>query len=167
MLLIDETAKRRESLDPEKSIPIVLADGQAWWFPARQFALYPKVEQVNGEPRCVSVIRGSRYGATFDTLLDKVEERMRPDNDLESGEPDAEAALQLVGGMMTIGHCLLSINYNLADEDYPALLQFSFDSEKLMLMWRQIMSVARGENVPDSLPKPATEPDPEPAPREG
>lgn len=156
--MLDEPALRREVFVP-RSIPVVMADGQAWFLPPPGVTVYLDVESsedrdagyaVPGIPGLVYPTKvreklryGSAHGREHDETLRRLDEAMSSPNEHNIGE--------VIALMFAVARTLLSRNYAIPDEGWSELIRYNLDSDEYLPMWRDVISVAHGELAPPEL----------------
>ena len=129
----DERALRRSEFRDGPQVR--LADGQLWTFPRPRLRIRPI---RNSETGRIEVGGGSRFGADFDAIFDELIETP-PEDSL------ARWALQF-----ELASVVLSLNYNLTDDDLAELLDTDMESQDSTEMWKGILPVLTGQ-----APKPS------------
>ena len=119
---MNEVEKRKPEFSPD-SVPIVLADGQPWYFPKPWVVIFPIVK----DGKVVSTAGRTMFGEEFDQLMDRID--------------SSDGSLESIFGVAVN---LLSRNYTLTDADYGTLLRFNQDDPASLEMLRDVLSVARG-----------------------
>lgn len=130
--MLDEPAARKPEFDQGNSVPIVLADGQAWWFPKPWLEFYPP-------PPGQDLI-----GAIF---------TLGPDFEAARRAVEAKTAGDQVVAMFALARIMLGFHYELSDADYGRLLRFRPDHGPTIAMWQAIIDVATGSS--EDSPKPS------------
>lgn len=114
----------------EESEPVVLSDGQAWFFPKPWIALRPIVQgdNVTGHVACLTV------GPKLDALIEAIH--------------DAESFTTKIQAIQILGIYLLRRNYLLSDEEIEPLFTYR-QGDPVCLDWAQsIVQVATGADSP-------------------
>ena len=128
--MLDEKSRRKETFDQQNSVPVVLADGQAWHLPKPWLEVHP----VFRDGKVNSSYPVLTYGAELDALVKAM------------GECDDNSALLI--GAVSLGAYLLSQNYHLSDADLDQLLVFRI-GDSLSRDWAMaVMQVATGQSGP-------------------
>jgi hypothetical protein len=128
--MIDEKAKRKETIREADSAPVVLADGQTWYLPKPWLEVRPVFR--GGKP--TSVYRVLTCGAELDALIEALA-------DVEDLDGQVVAVASLAAYM-------LRWNYELDDSELDQLLCFRC-SDPTSLQWmRDVFSVATGQSGP-------------------
>jgi hypothetical protein len=124
--MILESERRRDTFQGA-SVPIVLADGQAWCFPKPFVQLTPRIEGGKFVDSDVS----THFGAEFDAMTATL------------AEADAIAASMV----FPIAVFLLRWNYDLTDAELSGLLVFRLGDDESTERFEAILAVAQG-NAP-------------------
>lgn len=125
---LDEAALRRPEFAHGE--PIVLADGQSWYFPRPLLELYP-VPGPDGTLRFDGTRRN--FGEDFDRKLDTFVEAQGVDE---------------LNAMLDLAVDLLGRNYALQPADYGTLLPWRPRDEDNAAMWQAIVNAALGRDAP-------------------
>lgn len=128
--MIDERSRRREEFAEEYSVPIVLADGQAWRFPKPWLAIRPIFR--DGVP--VDRWRWPTYGPELDTLVEAIGE--------------VEDPVDQIVTVMALGAFLLLRQYSLSDAELESLFVYRPGEEASREMVEAIIATATGTGGP-------------------
>ncbi len=124
--MILESERRRDTFQGA-SVPIVLADGQAWCFPKPFVQLTPRIEGRT----CVSVDTSTHFGAEFDALMTRL----------------SEAESMAWTDLFSVAAFLLMWNYELSGDEMAGLLCYRHDDPESHDRLNDILDVALG-NAP-------------------
>lgn len=128
--MIDEIGRRKANFDGANSVPVVLADGQAWHFPKPWVELWPRFE--------AGAVRSTYPLLTCGPRLDALIAATR--------EADSDAAL--LSAAATLGAWLLQSQYDLSDADLDTLFRGSMADPDSWSWVGEIMEVATGSRGP-------------------
>ena len=132
--MMNEREKRKA--DPEiHGSPVVLMDGQTWWFPRPRVSFRRAIRSDTGAPGLHAF---TDLGADFDQIL----------ADLDAAETVGGEAL----GCLNLAACMLRVNYDLSDDDLAELLVFTPTDPANLDTYREIYDIARGRDVPKPQP---------------
>jgi hypothetical protein len=128
--MLDEQAKRRETCDPRNSVPVRLADGQAWLIPKPWLEVHASFDGGKAARTwpCLT------YGPELDALVQAM------------GQCEDNAALLI--GAASLGAYLLGVNYDLADAELDGLFAFRSGDPDSWNWAREVMDVATGASGP-------------------
>ncbi len=132
---MNESEFRKPSFDLENTVPVVLADNQAWHFPRIWFVLRPAFSGG----RATGTNLTSSIGTELDDLIKAVEAAAAKGD----GSWPTETA--------SLAAYMLSKTYDLTDEMLSELLVFPASGEHAYELLREILDVARGEHSPKGL----------------
>ena len=132
-----ERYRRKPDMDPSRSIPIRLADGQEWYLPKPMIELRPHFK--DGDP-----VRLSRFltcGEDLDRLIE--------------GIAKAEDGVIRLLAVLRLGGDLLQRNYDLTQGELEQLFRYRLDDHtgQSKAMVKAIIDVATG-NLQESLQNP-------------
>ncbi len=133
--MFNEKDLRKQNVDPENCIPVVLADGQPWLFPRVWLSLRP----VFKGGKATEMRLTSSIGTEFDAMKQAVEDAALSE---EGNWPLAAANLAAF---------LLEKNYDITDEALSEILVFPTSGEHAYELLRTIMDVAHGRTDPKEL----------------
>lgn len=125
-----EAARRRESLDVPRSVPVKMGDGVEWLLPKPWVEVHPVFE--NGKP--VDRWLVFTYGPELDALVKAISE--------------AEDAGVRILAAVGLGAHLLLRNYDLSDDELATVLVFRSGDPESEAMVRGILDVATGRTGP-------------------
>ena len=125
--LLSEPDCRRADFQAD-SVPVVLADGQAWYLPRPYVECFGRFEGG----KLVTVASETQFGPEFDRLTESL---VGEDGSVRYADYFALAAL------------LLTANYDLADADLPRLLRHRRDDAASIERMQAVIDVALG-NAP-------------------
>ena len=128
--MLDETAKRKPNFDAANSVPVVLADGQAWAVPKPWLEIRP----VFRDGRAASAWPAYSYGPDLDRLVERVAE--------------AELFTNQVAAVATLAAELLRHQYELSDPDLDQLLAYRRDDPVSIEWTGQVIEIATGRSGP-------------------
>jgi hypothetical protein len=128
--MLNEKAKRRETFDERNSIPVMLADGQAWAIPKP----WLEIRASFGNGKAQTTYPVLTYGPELDALVKAI------------GECQDNTAL--LCGAASLGAYLLSQNYDLSDEVLDRLFAFRVGHPESWDWARAVMDVATGRSGP-------------------
>ena len=121
--MLDEKSRRKETFDQRNSVPVVLADGQAWHLPKPWLDVHP----VFRDGKAHSSFPVLTYGPELDALVKSM------------GECEDNSSLLV--GAASLGAYLLSQNYHLSDADLDQLFVFRIgDPYRMTGLWRSCRS---------------------------
>ncbi len=129
---MNEAEFRKPTFDLEDTVPVTLGDNTEWRFPRIWFSLRPRFSGG----RATAMKLTSSAGTEFDALKQAVEDA--PGD--EGGDWTLAAA--------NLAAYLLSLNYDLTDEQLQELLVFPTTGEHAFALFRTIMAVASGTADP-------------------
>jgi hypothetical protein len=131
--MIDEQAKRRPECDPAHSVPITLADGQAWLFPKPWLQIHASFAGGRAAGHYPVVTSGPE----LDELVDAI------------GRCDDNLAL--LCGAATLGAHLLSRQYDLTDRELDQLFCYRLFDPSSWDWARAVIALATGQSGPRSF----------------
>jgi hypothetical protein len=105
--MIDETSRRKPNFDEPNSVPVVLADGQAWYVPKPWVELWPRFEAGVARTTYPLLTCGPRLDALIGAVSDAI--------------GDAGTYGELLAGAATLGAWMLLTQYELSDADLDTL----------------------------------------------
>ena len=124
--MLDEQAKRRETCDPRNSVPVKLADGQAWLMPKPWLEVHASFDGGKGRATWPVLT----YGPDLDALI--------------SAMSGCENNAALLIGAASLGAYLLTVNYDLADVELDGLFAFRIGDPGSWDWAREVTDVATG-----------------------
>lgn len=127
---IDERSRRREEIEPEYCVPVVLSDGQAWLLPKPWTVLRP----VFRDGRATRGWTWLSYGPELDGLVRAISEA-----------PDL---VDQVLATMSLGAFLVRRNYDLDDRELESLFCYRAGDPVSEQMVRTIIETATGTGGP-------------------
>jgi hypothetical protein len=128
--VIDERSRRKDNFDEHNSVPLVLADGQAWYFPKPWLEIRPMFR--GGKP--TTAYRMFASTPEIDALIDLV--------------ADVATIEEEVVAVATIAALMLQHQYELDDGDLDQLLAYRVGDEASKAWFGQVMHVATGLSGP-------------------
>lgn len=128
--MLDEKFRRKETFDPRNSVPVMLADGQAWHLPKPWLEVHP----VFRDGKVQSSYPVLTYGPDLDALVKSMAE--------------CEDNSSLLVGAASLGAYLLSQNYQLTDADLDQLFVFRIGDPSSHDWALAVMQVATGQSGP-------------------
>jgi hypothetical protein len=120
------------NFNEDDSVPIVLGDGQLWWFPKPWLQVRPHFE--NG--KAVRATQILTYEPTVDLLVDAI--AAIPAEDFE----------EQICAVATLAAYLLKWHYVLSDEDLDQLLNYRAGDAVSMVWTAMVVQVATGYSGP-------------------
>ena len=132
--MIDEKSKRKDNFDEANSVPIVLADGQAWHFEKPWVRLKPLKRRVKFAGGKMSSLRLETDDPDFDRLRSAL---------FDSSE-------SFYGPLCDMAAFLLLRQYNLTDEELSDLIVFEEATENGNPWIAELIGVVAGTS-----PKPS------------
>lgn len=126
-MALDEGALRRSEFDEVNSVPVVLADGQQWYFPKPWLQIHATFQ--NG--RAVQTCPVLTYGSEIDDLIKAI------------GECQDNTALLM--GAASLAGFMLTANYRLSDEALNELLAIRIGDRESWSWVKTIMDIATGQ----------------------
>ena len=124
--MVDESSHRKEDFNEDWSVPIVLSDGQTWYFPRPFLALTPVFENGKAD----DAWKFYSYNSEIDSLLDRI------------GQSDDIRFTMLAA--VSLGALLLRRNYELSDAELSQIFVYRYPDKSSNEMLRQIIDTATG-----------------------
>jgi hypothetical protein len=121
-----EQYRRKPDFDAENCTPIVLADGQEWYFPRPWLAVMPIIR----DKEAVADVKYVTFGDNLDPLIEAIATEDDP--------------LLQIRHVVTLAIFLLGRNYDLESDEYPRLLTYRFGDPSSDEMLKAIIDVTMG-----------------------
>jgi hypothetical protein len=175
--MLDEKSLRSPTYQAS-SVPVVMADKQAWMIPTPLSTAAPRFgaeyedrdnpQRTPGIPgvwfpkkRKLEIEWSLTYDPEVQPLVDAAEQALAT----LSGDKPLELP-EVVEPMIRMAVGLIGVNYEgIPDEAWPEIVRYSMDGSDAPT-WTAVLSVVRGQVFPtrEPAPEPAVEPTPEPEP---
>lgn len=128
--MLDEFTLRMSNFDEANSVPVVLADGQLWWFPKPWLEIRPVFQDGKADANFPVLT----YGNDIDALI-MVQAR-------------CETLDEQLTAVATLAAILLRWHYVLDDAELDQLLAYRVGEPASQAWFDEVMAVATGQSGP-------------------
>jgi hypothetical protein len=129
-MMLDEFGLRLTNFDEDNSVPVVLADGQLWWFPKPWLEIRPQFEGG----RATGNVNVLTYGPEIDALL--------------AAQAGCEEFEEQMVAVASLAAYLLQWHYVLTDPDLDLLLAYRVGDAASQAWVARVIEIATGHSGP-------------------